>query len=284
MRVVRSRHSVRKAAAPVNGFDPLCDRDSPAAAARIQLPFPIPVGAGIVGRAGSLAQGERELGNYVSRIFGTSPVAPIQEHVAVCYKAVKQLVPLFESAIAERWDQVAEVRETIVAFENEADDLKKQIRAHLPKSLFMPVPRGDLLDLLLVQDGLANRTREISGLVVGRHLHIPGPIQKDFMIYVGRNIDAAKVARKSIRELDELFETGFRGAEAQLVVSMVEELDRIEKEADDMQVRVRSGLFAIEDDLPPVNVMFLYRIIELVGEVGNTAERLGRRLEVLLSH
>ena len=224
------------------------------------------------------------MGNYVSKIFGASPVAPIQEHVAACFKAVKNLIPLFEAAIAERWDQVAEIRETIVDLENQADDLKNQIRSHLPKSLFMPVPRADILDLLLVQDGLANRAREISGLVAGRHMHIPREIQSHFMAYVSRNVDAAKVARKSIRELDELVETGFRGAEAELVKSLVDELDAVENDTDDMQVRVRAELFRIEKDLPPVDVVFLYRVIELVGEVGNTAERLGRRLEVLLAH
>jgi uncharacterized protein Yka (UPF0111/DUF47 family) len=30
--------------------------------------------------------------------------------------------------------------------------------------------------------------------------------------------------------------------------------------------------------------MFLYRVIELIGEVADMAERVGRRLELLLSH
>jgi len=51
-----------------------------------------------------------------------------------------------------------------------------------------------------------------------------------------------------------------------------------------MQARVREDLFDIEKDLPPVDVIFLYRVIELVGEIGDMAERIGRRLELLLSH
>ena len=51
-----------------------------------------------------------------------------------------------------------------------------------------------------------------------------------------------------------------------------------------MQARIRAELFAIEKDLDPVDVMFLYRVIELVGDIGDMAERLGRRLELLLSH
>ncbi len=168
--------------------------------------------------------------------------------------------------------------------EHEADDLKKQLRAQLPKSLFMPVPRQDLLDLLLVQDRIANRARDVSWLVFGRQMEIPESIQRDFLAFVSRNVDAAKQARKSIRELDELYETGFRGAEAELVESLVNELDQIEDDTDVMQARIRAELFSIEKDLPPIDVMFLYRVIELTGEIGDMAERIGRRLELLLSH
>jgi predicted phosphate transport protein (TIGR00153 family) len=224
------------------------------------------------------------LANYITRIFGASPVAPIQEHMEACYKAAKELVRLFEMAVDGNWEKVAESRERIVRLEQEADEFKKTIRGSLPKNLFMPVPREDLLNLLWAQDQIANIARDVSGLVSGRRMQIPGGLRKEFLEYVSRNAAAAKMARKSIRELDELYETGFRGAEADFVEKLVDELDQIENDTDEMQAIVREGLFALEKDLPPVDVMFLYRVIELIGEIGDMAERIGRRLELLLSH
>ena len=224
------------------------------------------------------------MGNYITKIFGASPVGPIQDHMDTCFKCAKELMSFFEHVVNADWDQVSASRARIVELEHEADDLKKQLRAQLPKRMFMPVPRQDLLELLLVQDRIANRARDVSGLVFGRRMVIPEPIQQDFLAFVSRNVDAAKKARRSIRELDELYETGFRGAEAELVESLVDELDQIEDETDVMQARIRTKLFAIEKDLPPVDVMFLYRVIELTGDIGDMAERIGRRLEVLLSH
>jgi len=131
---------------------------------------------------------------------------------------------------------------------------------------------------------MANRTKDVSGLVIGRHMPIPDAIADQFLIFVQRNIDAAKQARKSVRELDELFTTGFRGAEAVLVEALVDELDQIETETDGLQAQLRTSLFEVESELEPVNVMFLYRVIELTGEIADMAERVGRRLELLLSH
>jgi predicted phosphate transport protein (TIGR00153 family) len=223
------------------------------------------------------------LGNILANIFGSSPVQPLEKHVDIAYQSTKLLLPFFEAVIANDWPKATEIRARISAYENEADDIKKQIRLSLPKSLFMPVPREDLLELLLVQDKMANRAKDVSGLVLGRKMQIPPAIAGDFLVFVRRTVDAAKQARKSVRELDELFTTGFRGAEVSLVEDLIEELDKIETETDDLQAKLRASLFQVESTLEPVNVIFLYRIIELTGEIADMAERVGRRLELLLS-
>ncbi|MGH8497024.1 MAG: TIGR00153 family protein [Gammaproteobacteria bacterium] len=222
--------------------------------------------------------------SYLSRIFGSSPVAPLQAHMDRVYQCAKQLVPFFEAVVAGDWPRVEEVRGRITDLEHEADELKQAVRGKLPKSLLMPVARGDLLELVLVQDKIANCAKDISGLVVGRRIQLPPEVAELFLPFVARNVDAAKHARKSVRELDELYETGFRGAEARLVESLIEELSRIEGDTDRMQTAIRAALFRIEKNLPPVEVMFLYRIIELTGEMADMAQRVGRRLELLLTY
>ncbi len=224
------------------------------------------------------------MGIMLANIFGSSPVQPLEKHVDIAYRCARELRPFFAAAVDGDWVKAAGARDQIESLEHEADNLKKEIRLNLPKSLFMPVPREDLLELLLVQDKIANRTKDVSGLVIGRKLQIPPAIAKSFLNFVDRNIDAAKQARKSVRELDELFTAGFRGAEVDLVEKLIEELDRIETDTDDKQAALRSALFEIEKSLDPVDAVFMYQVIELTGEIADMAERVGRRLELLLSH
>jgi predicted phosphate transport protein (TIGR00153 family) len=202
----------------------------------------------------------------------------------LAFRCAKKLRPFFDAVIAKDYERMGEVRGQIEALEQEADNLKKEIRLNMPKSLFMPVPREDLLELLLVQDKIANRTRDVSGIIMGRKMEIPEPIAELFIEFVESNIDAAKQARKSVRELDELFTAGFRGAEVNLVVGLIEELDRIETDTDAKQAELRAALYEIEDTLKPVDAVFMYKVIELTGEIADMAERVGRRLELLLSH
>ncbi len=222
--------------------------------------------------------------NVLANIFGSSPVQPLEKHIDIAYRCARQLRSFCSASIAGDWDAATAARDEIESLEHQADDLKKEIRLNLPKSLFMPVPREDLLELLLVQDKIANRTKDVSGLVLGRKMRVPAEIADEFLEFVDRNVDAAKQARKSVRELDELFTAGFRGAEVELVTALLEELDRIETDTDDKQQALRASLYAIEDTLNPIDAVFMYQVIERTGEIADMAERVGRRLELLLSH
>ena len=90
------------------------------------------------------------MGNVLANIFGASPVMPLEKHIEIAHRCARKLRPFFSAAVSGDWEKAQEVRNEIEALEQEADDLKKKIRLNLPKSLFMPVPREDLLELLLV--------------------------------------------------------------------------------------------------------------------------------------
>ncbi|HLT03722.1 MAG TPA: TIGR00153 family protein [Pseudomonas sp.] len=216
-------------------------------------------------------------------LFGRSPIGPMQQHMAKAHECAAQLVPFFQAVIAQDWERVEQLQKDMSRLENEADKLKKNVRQNLPKSLFLPVPRSDLLDLLSVQDKVANRAKDIAGLMLGRQMVIPAGLQPMMLLYVSRCVDASAQALKAMDQLDELLETGFSGREAAVVERMVEELENIERETDRQQIEVRRALYSLEKDLPPVDVMFMYKIIEWVGDVADRAERVGNRLEQLLA-
>lgn len=216
-------------------------------------------------------------------LFGASPVRPLQQHMAKVMECVSQLLPLFEAVLARDMNAVDAVQERIAALEDEADDLKHGLRIKLPRSLFLPVDRRDLLEVLTMQDKIANCAKDIAGLIRGRKMQMPAEMGVRYLDFVKRSIDACAQAQKAVNMLDELLETGFKGGEVGLVQDMIEELDRIEKDTDNIQVEVRASLFGIENELNPVDVMFLYRVIDWTGDIGDRSQRVGSRLQLLLA-
>jgi len=221
--------------------------------------------------------------NPISALFGRSPIRPIQEHMAKAQNCVVLLGDFLEASFAKDWQQTKLLQQAIRASENEADDLKSNVRKHLPTSLWLPVPRTDLLELLSIQDSLANRAKDVAGLMLGRKMEIPDTLVEPVRAHYQTSLETSRQALKGINELDELLETGFRGAEVQLVENLIAELDALEHKSDIGQINLRAELFQLEASLPPVNVIFLYKIIALIGEIADISEKIGSRLLILMA-
>ncbi|HSH43683.1 MAG TPA: TIGR00153 family protein, partial [Arenicellales bacterium] len=147
--------------------------------------------------------------NPLLSIFGSSPVKPLQQHMVKVMEAVAPLKELVAAVQAHDMDKVATIQEEIARHEDEADDLKHELRLHLPRTLFMPVERRDILEVLNTQDRIANRAKDIAGLIRGRRMTLPETLAEDFAKFVNRGVDACEQAHRIIDELDELVETGF---------------------------------------------------------------------------
>ena len=221
--------------------------------------------------------------NSIFGVFAKSPIKPIQLHmdkVAVCSEL---LLPFFEASSKNDWVEAEKVRKQISQYEKQADELKRELRLTLPKGLFMPIDRADLLELVNRQDKIANTAKDIAGRIFGRQLQIPSEIFVDFMAYVQRSLDAIQQAKNAINGLDELLEAGFKGREVDIVTKMIEVLETIEDDTDSLQIKLRRNLLAIEDNYKPVDVMFLYKILEWVGSLADHSELIGTQLELILA-
>ena len=64
---------------------------------------------------------------------------------------------------------------------------------------------------------------------------------------------------------------------------MIENLDDLERQTDETQGKIRNILFTIEQELPPVECMFLYKLIELISDVADRSQTVGGQLQLLLA-
>lgn len=219
----------------------------------------------------------------IAGLFGKSPFRPTQEHMKAVAECCERIVPLFEALSEGNREQILALKDEIFDLEQEADDVKNQIRSRLPKFLLMPVDRRDLLDLLNAQDSIADTAQDIAGLLVLRKMTVPEVLKEPLMPYVRRTVDAVRQCALVIGELDELVETGFRGRVGDRVEEMVTELGAIEAETDDLGMAMTEILFTHEDEMKPLSVVFWYELIQTIGDLADYAEDVGDRLRLLIA-
>ena len=219
----------------------------------------------------------------IFNMFGPSPIRPIEQHMRKTYLCAKQLYPFFEAVLLHDWQTASAIKDKIVSIEKEADIIKRDLRLHLPTGLFLPVARTDLLELLSAQDRIANKAEDIAGLIISRQMIIPDTLSSLFMPFLNRCLDAAKQACKAINELDELLESGFRGNEVNIVEDMIVTLDEIEHDSDEKLAEIRHRIFELEKDLPAIDVIFLYKLVQWIGDLADHAQTVGGRLQILIA-
>ena len=219
----------------------------------------------------------------ITSLFGKSPIAPLQKHMKQVHSCLKDFNAFATVADAQDWEKAETICISINKKEEKADKLKKKLRMNLPSTFMMPFSRRDLLDVLLIQDSIANITKDLAGLMMTRHMVFPEEIADDFIKLAGLCIKTSAAALEAINELDELLETAFSSRERKRVSKMIKTVNELEHESDDAQDNIRNKLFALESDLLPVDVMFYYRAIEWLGETADAAQKVGSRFEVMLT-
>lgn len=223
------------------------------------------------------------VGGYLSGIFGDSPVRPLQDHMNLIVQCGDELVSFVQAVIDNDQAKFKQHHEQIIALENEADAMKKDIRLHLPTSLFMPVDRRDVLEVLTMQDKVAGACRNVAGIIDGRRMVIPEVMCAPYLEFVNTCVSAVSQANVAVKELDELVETGFDKSERQRVNDTLATLDDIENVTDAQSSKLHRTLFSIEDEWPPVQVVFLYSVLDKTGSIADRAQRVGSRLQLMLA-
>ncbi len=218
----------------------------------------------------------------ILQLFGKSPFGPVQSHMRKVHECAAQVRPLFEALLAGDAGRIEAISARLSELEHEADEIKNQIRSNLPKSIFLPVDRRDLLDLLGVQDAIADQAEDLGILLRMRSLTVPDSLRGLLNSLVGKATAVTDEANRLMDELDELVEASFSGPQAEKVIAIIENLGVMEHECDKVQWELAHQVFTIEDELTAGELWMWLKLGNKLGDLANSAENVGKRLSLML--
>ncbi len=197
------------------------------------------------------------------------------EKVADCVHHLPQLFQVLASGSQEELETVVA---RICKLEHDADLAKNSIRANLKSHLFLPVDRVSLLEILSLQDSIADKAEDVGVLLTFRKLEMLPELAEPFQEFLEANLKAFDQVFAVMSELNELLESSFGGTEAEKLRTMVDQVAYSEHEIDLMQRSLLKQLFAVEDRLTAGALVLWLRVIEEVASLSNLAEKLGNRV------
>ncbi len=218
----------------------------------------------------------------ILKVFGRSPFVPMQMHmekVASCVKRIPDIMDAYRHADS---DKVHSLSKKISDLEYEADVIKHDIQDNMPRGLFMPIDRANLLRILSIQDSIANRAENIAVLLTFKQAKSFPEFDVAFDNFLCRCIETFDLAKSVIDQLDELLESGFGGVEANTVRTLIDQVARKEYDSDLCQRELLRILLANEDNISYGDFFLWTRIIRQVGSIADRSDNLTATLRMTL--
>lgn len=221
--------------------------------------------------------------NPLGRLFGPSPFRPIQAHMKTVESCAAEVEPLIAAYVGGDLEAMKAHRKKIDDLEGEADRQKNELRGQLPRSLFLPVDRRDLLELLHLQDSIADAAQDVAEFLHLGPPALPDGFRQPLDDLVASSLAAVRAARIAIDELDELLMTGFRGREADSVEDLLDEAGHLEHRADREERKLIKLLLHDAVELSRADFLLWYELIHKIGGLADFAEDVADRLRLLIA-
>jgi predicted phosphate transport protein (TIGR00153 family) len=216
-------------------------------------------------------------------LFGKSPFGSLAQHAEQVRSTVELTAPLVEAFLAGDRARTQELYERISKLEHKADDIKNDIRDPLPKSLLMPVDRGDVLMFLKEQDHIADRAEDLGVLVTMRDTRAPDTMHGPVNALVAAVNRAADAWFRVAADLPTLEGASFAGPEVDRMMDQIRTISNLEWEADKRQADATRVMFEHEPEIGAVSVVLWMNIFRALGSIADHAENTADLLRVMLA-
>ena len=218
----------------------------------------------------------------ITKVFGRSPFISLQMHMEKVAECVDKIPEIIDAYRRGEEDTVKSIAKKISRLEHAADLIKHDIRNSLPRGIFMPVDRANLLRILKVQDSIANRAENLAVLLTFKQASTFEGFDVLFDDLVSKSLESFALTHKIIGQLDELLETGFGGVQAQTVQELVDKVAHKEYETDVVQRELLREMLLHEQTISYGDFFLWTSIIRQVARLADRCEELASSVRMTL--
>ena len=212
-----------------------------------------------------------------------SPFEGLFEHM----KKVRECISLLKEGIMKyiegNFDSFHSVAEKVSELEHEADLIKGNIRAHLPRSILMPVDKRYFLWVLREEDAILDHAENLAQLLDLRHMNIPDELKEDFKEHMNLVAQTVEEMERAVENVKDLIETSFSGKERDETKKYIHNVHQKEWEADQKRYEITKKIYSIEKNLSPMDEYHLLKMVDWIDDIADHAENVADWLRAMIA-
>ena len=214
-------------------------------------------------------------------LFVTSPFEGLLEHAEKVKECAWAFQQAMECHVSDRCRQFEELRREVSKLENQADNIKRRIRGHLPIGTLMPVSKFQLFRYLREQDQVLDAVKDALNWISYRsEPGIPPELEKYVFLLVDAVVDPLEELSRMVEGAKRYFET-YSEKQRVAVKEIIRRVRAQEHEADKAEAEIKQRVFNM--DIDPVTVFHMVRLAETIGSIADHAENAGDMMRAMLA-
>ncbi len=219
----------------------------------------------------------------IADVLPDSPYGMLMTHFDRVLEAVDKLKEMMELYLKGEFTHASELSIEVSKLEHEADEIKQHMRHALPRMLFMPVSRQDMLDLLTSNERIADTAQDVAQILDLRQTKVPESLHPVIKGYLGNVVDSVHALKDMMVHLGTLFESSFAKTEAREIIELGQHVHEHEYKADVTNKQAAKAVYALEGQESPMALFHMLRFLNQLDSVADNAENSALRMVVIVA-
>lgn len=228
----------------------------------------------------------------IQKLFSRSPLIDFKLHAEKCEECSKHLDDVID-LVTTLWNEGADQKEIMKSLEKaakklsklefDADKIKNEIRNRVPKKILLPLDKYSLLEMLSLQDSIADKAEQIATFLSLRPLKDLGKKGAElFLDYYKKNQQATTLLFETVKQFQTLLEASFGGVEAVYLKDQIFQISHVKYQADKLQYKLRKEMYKKGEKFTPPDFHMWVKIVNAIGGLSHLCEKLGNKIGIIL--
>ncbi len=217
----------------------------------------------------------------LSKLFRESPFDKLLEHANVVHSGGEVFQKAIHCYLTNECDDFERLHMKITTIESDADRIKQNIRAHLPKGVLMPVDKFQFLWYIREQDKVMDSMQDALHWLSYRTTSVPEAMVDDLNLMVDKAAQVIEQVPVMATAAVNYFRT-YSKKDRVLVKEIIHLIRQQEAESDQIERKLKSDIFS-ETVIDPSATFHLIRLVEYIGEISDHAENAGDMMRAMVA-
>lgn len=210
-----------------------------------------------------------------------NPIDEIIKHARTVETASDYLPELFKKYL--NGEDINQMVSEVDQLEDDADDIKNNIRKNLKKGYLYRFERVDLLNFIEIQDKIADKIEDIAKMMTLNTVELETETKDKILAIVDEVENMLDLFKASVKYLVNIVNSDFSKDTIDHEEHDLTEMKWFEKDIDAKIFEFGKWIYSQKNTMNPIDLLFLRKLVLTLSDIADLSQNVSDRIHILIN-